>query len=225
MVAAMVGWKDAEAEFIAHAGVGGIAGRPLQIGSVLDGQNKFVERGGVGVFLRGAVLGSALGVFADLFGGPKGVARGLECGGFGIRPALLLEQGQVRGVFHRAKHDVAPAKKRAEIIFIVDANLKFLMQFHGLSGKGEFGGLGGLRHELVQRVQALCLRSGEVAEFAFGSFLVGDIAGQFGAKIIGGRDIGGVQSGADFGMRLGGGDDEAAVVGEDGNGHMRAFHF
>jgi len=29
------------------------------------------------------------------------------------------------------------------------ADLKFLMQLHGLAGKGEFGGLGRLRHALM----------------------------------------------------------------------------
>ena len=44
----MVGWEDAEFKFIAHAGVGGVGGRPLQIGGVLYGQDGFVKRGGIG---------------------------------------------------------------------------------------------------------------------------------------------------------------------------------
>ena len=104
------------------------------------------------------------------------------------------------------------------------ADLEFLMQFHGLSGEGEFGGLGGLRHAAMQRVQVLLLRDGQVAECAFGGFLAGDIAGHFGAKRVGRREVGGGQSRGDFGVVLGGGDDESAVVGEDGCGHVWCVH-
>jgi hypothetical protein len=70
------------------------------------------------------------------------------------------------------------------------ADLKFLMQLYGLAGKGKFGGLGRLRHALVQRGEIVFLRDSEVAEFAFGGFLAGDIAGNFGAKRAGGGDAG-----------------------------------
>ena len=82
------------------------------------------------------------------------------------------------------------------------ADLKFLMQFHGLAGKGEFGGLGRLRHALMQGGQILLLRGGQIAEFAFGVFLAGDIAGNFRAKRVGGGEVGGGQARGDFGVAL-----------------------
>ena len=103
------------------------------------------------------------------------------------------------------------------------ADLKFLMQFYRLSRKSEFGGLGGLRHATVQRVQILLLRGGQVAKFTFGGFLTGDIAGNLRAKRIGSREIGGGQSRGNFGMVLGGGDDESAVVREYGSREVRAM--
>ena len=111
MVAAVVGREDAEQKFAAHAGVDGVAGRPLQVGGVLDGQNKFVKRGGVGVLLRGGVFRAADLLHAVGFRRAKGVARGLKGRGFGIRPAFLFERGQVRGILHGAKHDVAAREK------------------------------------------------------------------------------------------------------------------
>ena len=224
VVAAVVGREDAEQKFAAHAGVGGVAGRPFQIGGVLDGQNKFVKRGGVGVLLRGGVFRAADLLHAVLFRRAKGTARGLEGGGFGIRPAFLFERGQVRGVGHRAEHDVAAGEKRTKVIVVMRAGLKFLMELNSLAtGEGELGGLGGLRHALVERGQILLLGGGEVAEFAFGGFLAGDVAGNLGAKRVGGGDVGGVQPRADFGVALGGGDDESALVGEDGGRKVRAM--
>lgn len=98
MVAAVVGWEDAQQKFSAHSGVGRVAGRPFQIGGVLNGQNIFVKRGGVGVFGRGRVLCAADGLGAELFGGAKSISRGLKCRGLGIRPALEFEHGKVRGI-------------------------------------------------------------------------------------------------------------------------------
>jgi len=225
VVAAVVGRENTEQKFAAHAGVGGVAGRPFQIGGVLDGQNKFVERGGIGVLLRGGVFRAADLLHAVGFRRAKAVARGLEGRGLGIRPAFLLERGQVRGIGHRAKHGVAAGEKCGEVVFIMRADLKFLMEFHGLAGEGEFGGLGGLRHALMQGGEILLLGGGEVAEFAFGGFLAGDIAGNLGAKPVGGGDVGGVQPRADFGVALGGGDDEAALMGEDGGREVQVFHY
>ena len=102
-------------------------------------------------------------------------------------------------------------------------DLKFLMQFHGLTGEGEFCGLGGLRHATVQRVQILLLRGGQIAEFTFGGFLSGDVDGNFGAKRIGSRDVGGGQSRGNFCMVFGGGDDESSVVRENGGRKVRAM--
>ena len=42
VVAAVIGREDAEKKFAAHTGVGGVAGRPFQIGGVLYGQDVFV---------------------------------------------------------------------------------------------------------------------------------------------------------------------------------------
>ena len=60
MVAAVVGRENAEEKFTAHTGVGGVGRGPLQIGGVLNGQNVFVKRGGVGGFHAGRLLGVAL---------------------------------------------------------------------------------------------------------------------------------------------------------------------
>ena len=103
------------------------------------------------------------------------------------------------------------------------AGLKFLMQLHGLAGKGEFGGLGRLRHALMEDVQIFGLRLGQLAEFAFGGFLAGDIAGDFLAERVGGGNAGRGQARGDFRVCFGGSDDEAAVVGDNGNGNVRAF--
>ena len=98
MIATVVGREDAEQKLAAHTGVGGVAGRPFQIGGVLNGQNVFVKRGGVGVLLRGGVLRAADGFDPVLFGRAKTVAGGLKGRGLGVRPAFELERGQVRGV-------------------------------------------------------------------------------------------------------------------------------
>ena len=104
------------------------------------------------------------------------------------------------------------------------ADLKFLMQFHRLSGKSEFGGLGGLRHATVQRGQILLLRCGQIAKFAFGGFLAGDIAGNFGAKRVGGGEVIGGQSRGHGGRGNTGGNDESALMREDGGGHVWSVH-
>jgi hypothetical protein len=46
----------------------------------------------------------------------------------------------------------------------------------------------------VQQGQILLLRGGEIAEFTFGALLGGDIGGNFLAKGIGSRDVGGGQA-------------------------------
>jgi hypothetical protein len=104
------------------------------------------------------------------------------------------------------------------------ADLKFLMQFYGLSGKSEFGGLGRLRHATVQRGQVLLLRGGEVAKFTFGGFLAGDIASNFGAKCVGGGEVIGGQSRGHGGRGDTGGNDESALVREDGGRHVWSVH-
>ena len=155
--------------------------------------------------------------------GPKAFAGGLEGRGLGIRPAFELQRGQVRGIVHRAEHNIHAAQIGAEVVFVLRADLKFLMQLHGLAGKGELGGLGRLRHALMQRVQILLLREGQIAEFALRGFLAGHVAGNFLAERVGGGDVAVGQSLGDFRMVFGGGDDESAVVGDNGNGNMRAF--
>ena len=105
------------------------------------------------------------------------------------------------------------------------ADLKFLMQLHRLSREGKFGGLGRLRHATVQRGQILLLRGGEVAKFTFGGFLAGDIAGNLGAKCVGGGEVIGGQSRGHGGRGDTGGNDESAIVGEDGDGEVQMVHF
>ena len=104
------------------------------------------------------------------------------------------------------------------------ADLKFLMQLHRLSREGKFGGLGGLRHATVQRGQVLLLRGGEVAKFALGGFLAGDIASNFGAKCVGGGEVIGGQSRGHGGRGNTGGNDESALMREDGGRHMWSVH-
>lgn len=70
-ISAVVGRENAQQKFSAHAGVGRVARRPFQIGGVLNRQNVFVKRRGIGVPGRGAVFCSADGLFSDLFAGPK----------------------------------------------------------------------------------------------------------------------------------------------------------
>ncbi len=103
-------------------------------------------------------------------------------------------------------------------------DLKFLMQFHGLSGEGELGGLLRLCHAIVQRGQVLLLRGGEVAEFAFRAFLGGDIGGDFGAKRVGGGKVTGGQSRGNGGRGESGGNDESALMRENGGGHVWSVH-
>ena len=88
MIAAVVGRKNAEQKLSAHSGIGGIARGELQVGSVLDGQNIFVKRRGVGVLGRGGVNRAAGGLNAELFRRAKSIARGLKRRRLGIRPAF-----------------------------------------------------------------------------------------------------------------------------------------
>ena len=61
MVPAVVGRENAEAEFVAVAGVGGVAGRVLHAGGTWDGLQVLGERGGGG-FPAANVLPQAHGV-------------------------------------------------------------------------------------------------------------------------------------------------------------------
>lgn len=103
------------------------------------------------------------------------------------------------------------------------ADLKFLMQLHGLAGEGKLGGLLRLCHATVQSGQVLLLRGGEIAEFALRAFLRGDIGGDLGAKRVGGGKVAGGQARGHGGRGKSGGDDESALVGEDGGGEVRAM--
>ena len=78
MVPAAVRREDAEQKFSAHAGIGGVGGRPFQVGGVLDGQQVFVKRGGVGVLLSNRVFYAPDGFDAVFFEGTKKVTRSLK---------------------------------------------------------------------------------------------------------------------------------------------------
>jgi hypothetical protein len=107
----VVGRENAEEKLSAHSGVGGISGGKLQVSSVLNGQNVFVKRRGVGVLGRGRVDRSADGLRAELFGRAKSSSRGLKCRRLGGRPAFERQRGKVRGILHRGKHGIAAGQK------------------------------------------------------------------------------------------------------------------
>jgi len=95
------------------------------------------------------------------------------------------------------------------------------MQFHGLAGKGEFGGLARLSHAVQQQIEVGLLRGGEVAGFALGNFLAGHVGRQFAEGRGGFGQVIGGQPGGDFGIFLRGGDDEVAIIDDDGDGAVR----
>ena len=217
----MIGREDAQFEFGAGGGVGRVGGRKFQIGGVLDGQNVFVGIGGVGGFHAGRLFGVALaGLLRGGAGGKRG-AHGGESLRFGIRPAFELHREQVCRGLHGSKNDVGAAQHGIQFVRVVDADLKFLMQFHGLAGKGQPGGLARLSHAMQKQIKVGLLRSGEIAGFTLGDALAGHIGGYFAEG--GGRlgEIIGRQPGGDFGVFLRGGGDEVAIVGDDGDGAVR----
>lgn len=101
---------------------------------------------------------------------------------------------------------------------IVEADLKFLMQFHGLAGEGEFGGLAHLAHAVQQGGKVGLLCGGEVAGLAFGDVLADDVGGYFGEGGGGFGEVTGGQARGDSGVFVRGRDDEVAVVDDDGDG-------
>ena len=111
VVTAVVGRENAELKFIAHAGVGRIGRRPLQIRRVLDGQQPFVKVGGIGVFLAGGIFRAAFGGLLGHAGSAQTLPRVCKCLRFGIGPALEFQRGQVRRVLHGREDDVGAAKK------------------------------------------------------------------------------------------------------------------
>ena len=97
---------------------------------------------------------------------------------------------------------------------------KFLVQFHGLTGEGQPGGLGRSAHPMQQLVEIFVLLDSKIAGLAFGNFLARGVGGQFadgGGRI--GQIIDG-QSRGGGGIFISGGDDEIAVVGDGGDGAM-----
>ena len=216
----MIRREDAQFEFGAGGGVGRVGGGEFQIGGVLDGQNVFVGVGGVGGFHAGRLFGVALAGLLRGGAGGKSLAHGDEGLGIGIGPALQFQRGQVRGELHGAEDDVRPAQHRAQFMGIVEADLKFLMQLHGLAGKGELGGLARLAHAMQQLDEIGLLRGGQIAGFAPGRGLAGDVGGQFAEGRGGLGEISGRQAVADFGVFLRGGKNEAAIVTDDGDGAM-----
>lgn len=130
-----------QAEFVAFGGVGGIHGGEFQVGSVLDGQNMVVKVGVVGVFHPSRLFGVPLAGLPVFGAGGKRAAHGGERRPLGIRPASELERGQARGGLHGSQNGVGPAQFGVEAVGVVGANLKLQVQFHGLTGEGEVGGL------------------------------------------------------------------------------------
>jgi len=103
----------------------------------------------------------------------------------------------------------------------VDVDLKFRMELNCLVWKCQPGGLARLSHAMQQLVEVGLLRGGEVAGLAFGNFLAGHVVGQFAEGGGGLGEIIGGQSRGDSGIFQSGGDDEVAIVGDDGDGAVR----
>ena len=173
----MIRREDAQFEFGAGGGVGRVGGRKFQVGGVLEGQNVFVGIGGVGGFHAGRFFGVALAGLLRGGAGGKRAAHGGKSLRLGIRPAFEFQRGQVRRGLHGGENDVGAAQHGIQFVRIVDADLKFLMQLHGLAGKGELGGLARLAHAMQQRIEVGRLRGGEVAGFALGNLLAGHVGG------------------------------------------------
>ena len=103
---------------VADAGVGGIGGRPLQVGGVLNGQQPFVKVGGIGIFLAGGDFCAALGSLFRLVARPKTFARGHKGRRLGIRPALQLERGQVVRVLQGGDNDVGAGRSNRFLMYV-----------------------------------------------------------------------------------------------------------
>lgn len=217
----MVRREDAQPKFGAGGRIGRIGGCKFQVAGVLDGQNMFVGIGGVGGFYGGGLFGVALAGLPRGGAGGKSAAHGDKVLRLGIRPAFEFHGGQIRVVLHRSQNGVGAAQHGGQFVRIVDANLKFLMQFHGLAGKSEPGGFARLAHAVQQVVEIFLLPGGEVAGFAPGCFLAGNVRGQLAQG--GGRfgEIAVGQARDDVGIFLRGAGDEVAVVGDGWNWAMR----
>jgi len=214
--------KGVQAEFVAYGAVGGIDCGEFQVGGVLNGQSMLVKVVGIGVLHPGRLLGVALAGFLDVGAGRESGAHGRERCGLGIRPTPELHRGQVHRGLHGGQNGVGAAQLGIEAAGVVDAHLKFRVQFHCLAGKGELGGRARLVHVMHEQVEIGLLRGGELAGFALGIFLADDVGGDFGDQGGGVGQISVGQPCGDLGIFLRGGDDEGGVVGEDCDGEMRA---
>ena len=214
----MIRREDAQLEFGAGGGVRRVGGRKFQVGGVLDGDDVFVGNRGIGVLHAGRLLGVALAGLLRGGAGGKRAAHGGEGRRVGIRPAPEFQRRQVRGQLNGGENGVGTAQHGVQFVRVVEADLKFLMQFHVLTGKGELGGLARLAHAVQQHGEIGLLRGGEVAGFALGNVLAGGVRGQLAEGGGGFGEIIGGQPGADFGIFLRGGDDEVAIVDDDGDG-------
>ncbi len=217
----MVRREEAQAEFGAGGGVGRVGGGQFQVGGVLDGQNVFVGFGGVGGFHAGRLFGVALAGLLDGGAGGKGGAHGGEGLRLGIRPAFEFQRGQICGGLHGGQNDVGAAQHGTQFVRFVDADLKFLTQLHRLAGKRQLRRLARLAHAMQQQGEVGLLGKGEVAGFALGQFLAGGIGGQFAEGGGGFGEIVCWQARGDLGIFQRGGDDEVAIVADDGDRAVR----
>jgi len=159
--------------------------------------------------------------FPDGGAGGKRAAHGGEGRGLGIRPAPEFHRGQVRGGLHGGENDVGTPQHRTEFVRIVDVDLKFGMELNRLVWKGEPGGLARLAHAMQQQGEVGLLRKGEVAGLALGNFLAGDVGWHFAEGRGGLGEIIGGQARGDLGIFLRGGNDEVAIVNNDGDWAVR----
>jgi len=122
--------EDAQLEFGAGGGVRRVGGRKFQVGGVLDGDDVFVGNRGIGVLHAGRLLWRRSGRIAAWWCWRKRAAHGGEGRRVGIRPAPEFQRRQVRGQLNGGENGVGTAQHGVQFVRVVEADLKFLMQFH-----------------------------------------------------------------------------------------------
>lgn len=189
----------------------------------MNGDERVVERVGIGIFHGGGINSVAFGALPRGGAGGESGAGGDEGGGIRRQPAFGLEGREVGGALQTGDDDVGAAENGGEVVRFVNADLELLVQLHGLAFEGEAGGAPRLGHPFFDLDQIGGLRGGEVAETAFFGFLRGHIGGDFAQQGDGGGNLTGRQARGDFRMGLGGANYEVAVVGQGADGEVEVM--